>query len=341
MSDAPTLLHNLNKECIFLVWGPPSHGPRSRVLAKELSIDQLHYIYLTTKRGFLSAPFKYTYQAIKTLQLLFSKRPRFVFVQSPPGLAPLFVYIYAALTKSYYLIDAHSGAFFFPLWTRPRWLYSFLARNALTTIVTNEHLQQIVADWGGHSFILRDIPTTFPQLNPYPMNGSFNVVVVNTFSIDEPVDEIIAAATGLKNVHFYITGKKKMAKPTLLDQVPSNVHFTDFLPDDKYYGMLKSCDAVMCLTTENHTMQRGACEALSLGKPIITSDWPLLREYFCKGTVHVANTSQDIYEGVLAMIENHEMYRIGIMELQQDQQREWHEKITQLSKLMHEALKSQ
>ena len=33
-------------------------------------------------------------------------------------------------------------------------------------------------------------------------------------------------------------------------------------------------DGILALTTHDHTMQRGACEAVSLGVPIITSDWP-------------------------------------------------------------------
>jgi glycosyltransferase involved in cell wall biosynthesis len=327
----------LSRQCLFLVWGPPSHGPRSQVLARELNIEQLHFIYLTTKRGLLSAPFKYTFQAVKTLLLLFSKRPKFVFVQSPPGFAPLVVYIYAALSKSHFLVDAHSGAFLYPYWTHPKWLYRLLARKAVTTIVTNEYFQKIITDWGGHSLILRDIPTTFPKGSPYPMNGDFNLVVVNTFSVDEPLDEIIAAAAGLKHVKFYITGKKKMAKPALLDQAPGNVQFTDFLPNDKYYGLLESSDAILCLTTQDNTMQRGACEALSLGKPIITSDWPLLREYFRKGTIHVANNSKGITDGVLNMIENHEIHQRGIKELQVEQQQEWQEKLTLLRLLIHQA----
>jgi hypothetical protein len=108
-------LLNLPYKAAFLVWGPPSHGPRSRILAGELGIGAPHYLYSSTQRGMLSAPLRYSYQAMKTLQVLFRERPRLVFVQSPPSFAVLFVYLYCALSGAKYLIDAHSAAFH-PIW---------------------------------------------------------------------------------------------------------------------------------------------------------------------------------------------------------------------------------
>jgi glycosyltransferase involved in cell wall biosynthesis len=330
-------LLNLPYKAAFLVWGPPSHGPRSRILAGELGIGAPHYLYSSTQRGMLSAPARYSYQAVKTLQVLFRERPRLVFVQSPPSFAVLFVYLYCALSGAKYLIDAHSAAFH-PIWLRPAGLIRFLARRAITTMVTNEHFQQMIQGWGAHSFVLRDIPTTFDQNGEYPLNGKFNVVVVNTFSQDEPLDQVLAAAKNLPEVEFHITGKKKMAAPETLAQASANVHFTDFLPDASYYGLLNAAQTVMCLTTRNHTMQRGACEALSLGKPIITSDWPLLQTYFHRGTVHVANTSEAIQQGVRQMQANYPLYQAEIKALQLEQQQEWQEKVTLLMNLIQTSL---
>ena len=103
----------------------------------------------------------------------------------------------------------------------------------------------------------------------------------------------------------------------------SNVHFTNFLPNDKYYSLLHSVQAVMCLTTRDSTMQRGACESLAIGKPIITSNWPILQEYFYLGAVHVSNTPEGIRQGVLTLKEQYELYLCQIQELQISQRREW------------------
>jgi len=322
------------KDALFLVWGPPSHGPRSQVFARELGIRELHFVYSTTRRGFLSALVKYPPQAVKTLSLLFSKKPKLVIVQSPPSLAVLFVYLYCAMTGAKYIVDAHSAAFS-RTWLRPLWLTKHLARKAITTIVTNEHFQQMIQNWGANSFVLHDIPTVFPRSSDaYPVGGEFNVVVITTFAPDEPIDEILSGAAQVPDVHFYVTGRKKNAPMGVVERAAPNVHFTDFLPNDAYYSLLESVQAVMCLTTRDHTMQRGACEALWMGKPIVTSDWKLLREYFRDGTVHVMNSSDAIARGVREMMNNRQTYAKGIVTLQSDRRHEWHEKISALTNLI-------
>lgn len=332
-------MHNLHtslfdkSKSMFIVWGPPSYGPRSRVFARELGIDA-YFIYLTLKKGFFSGIYKYPYQAIKTLALLFTKRPKLVIVQSPPSFAVFFVYLYCLLTGSEYIVDAHSAAFS-RLWLYPLWLTKHLARKAVTTFVTNEHFQHMIQNWGAHSFILHDIPTTFSRAEEnYPLDGEFNVVVINTFSPDEPLEQVLSAAAKVPDVHFYVTGRKGGADLELLTEITSNIHFTDFLPNDTYYALLGSVQAVMCLTTRDHTMQRGACEALWMGKPIITSDWNLLREYFQDGTIHVNNSSDAIVEALNEMRKNRSQYENGILDLQSKRRLEWQEKIEALTDLM-------
>ena len=338
MSSDTSSFAQLRDQTLFMVWGPPSHGPRSQVFARELGIKEIHFVHSTTKRGLLVAPYKYSYQAIKTLILLFQKRPRVVFIQSPPSFAVLFVYLYCMLTNSRYVVDAHSDALMSPYWTRPKWLHRFLARKAVSTIVTNEHFQEMLTRQGAHAFILRDIPTTFPEGGSFPLNGDFNVVVVNTFAADEPLAEILSAADELEGVQFYVTGKKSRAGENFPKSYPGNVHFTDFIPNEAYYALLTGSQAVMCLTTRNHTMQRGACEALSLGKPIITSQWPLLETYFNKGTVHVDNSVNGIRQGVETMRGAYGRYQTEIKQLQTEQQEEWQSKITLLTELIQQSL---
>jgi len=329
---------DLSPDALFLVWGPPQLGPRSQVFARELGISELHFVHSSLRRGSFTALFRYAYQAFQTLRLLFHKRPRIVFVQSPPSWAILFVYIYCALTGRRYVIDAHSAAFQHAYWTRPAWLHAFLARRAVATIVTNETFARLIEKRRAAAFILRDIPTRFPRAASYPLNGRFNIAVVNTFSPDEPLTEILEAAAGLEDVQFYVTGKKSSTSREFLASAPANVHFTDFLPDASYYALLASCHAVMCLTTRDDTMQRGACEALSLGRPIITSNWALLKSYFAHGTVHVANSSSSILRGVWEMRANYRQYEAGIRRLQHLQREEWQSKLEALCRVLRTSL---
>lgn len=325
---------------LFLVWAAPTHGSsRSREFSNEIGISDLHYVYTPLRHSFVTAPVRYLYQALQTLWLLFKKRPRVIFVQSPPSFAVFFVYLYCLFTRSFYIVDAHSGAFDLAIWKYPKWLYRVLARKALATIVTGEHYQKVVKSWGGNSIVLKDPVTTYP-LAEYPLTGSFNLTVVNTFSSDEPLEEVLKTASDLKEVRFYITGKKSTADARLIAQAPSNVTFTDYLPNEMYYGLLKSSDAIMCLTTSNHTLQCGACEALSLARPIITSDWPLLREYFSQGTVYVPNTSEGIRLGVMEMQKNYDHYLSGIQELNRIHKQNWQSQVKDLIKLIKQSTES-
>lgn len=323
---------------IFLVWGTPDQGPRSKVLAQRLGIE-LHFIHTSLPRGAFYALIRYPIQAVMTLQLLLQRRPRVVFIQNPPPAAVVCVCFYCALAKAGYIIDAHSSAFSSQRWvTPPLWIKKLLARRAIATIVTNEHWKETVNQWGGQAIIIQDIPATFPAEGEFPMRGKFNVAFVNTFSEDEPLENFLEAAFALPEVQFYVTGKIKAKDAALVSSAAPNVHFTNFLSDESYYALLRSVDAVICLTTRDHTMQRGACEALSLGKPIITSDWTVLREYFRKGTVHVDNSIEGIRLGVLQMKDRHRSYQGEIEELQQEQQAEWQENVNPLNQMIEEFL---
>ncbi|HET6597172.1 MAG TPA: glycosyltransferase [Anaerolineales bacterium] len=238
------------------------------------------------------------------------------------------------MTNSRYVIDAHSDAFQRGIWTRPTWLYDWVTRNAALTLVTDHFFRTMIEQKGGQAMVLRD-PVESTPLSPVQRKEQFSVTVVNTFARDEPLDAVLQAAADLPDVRFSVTGKRSRANPDLLQQAPSNVVFTDFLPDEAYYQLLRSSHAVMSLTTRDHTLQCGACEALSLERPIITSDWPLLREYFCRGTVHVDNTPDGIRRGIESLKQDYKRYEEGVVELRQMRRQEWQQQSAELADLIY------
>lgn len=333
MQPSSVIPQELRTESLFMVWGPPSHGPRSRVFASELGIP-IEFIFSTRRRGMLVAPWKYTYQAARTVRVLMRRRPSLLFVQSPPSFAVLAAWIYSVVSGGRFVIDAHSGAFLSPHWERPRWLRRFLARRALSTIVTNERFAEEIREWGGTASVLRDIPTIFPVGDAIPRDERFTVMVVSTYAADEPLEEIVEAARRLPDVHFLVTGNPERADSAIVARAPGNVEFTGFIPEEVYYATMDEADAVLCLTTRDNTMQRGACEALSMGRPIITSDWELLRSYFSQGTVHVHATADAIAEGVRRMRSEHERMTAEIRDLQRRQHEEWIDASDALARLI-------
>lgn len=304
---------------LFIGWAP--HDRRSEQLAEKLGVE-LHMLNRLKHRSPWHAPLKYPWLALDTWQLLNEVRPEVVFVQNPPPLLALVVWLFSLKHPLALIIDHHTAAFGWAwFWILPA--QKFLARQAKLNIVTHTHWQKLIESWGGEAMILDDVPTQFPAGNPYPVNGQANIAVICSFAPDEPLETIVATATNLPHVRFYITGDSRRAPKSLLAQIPANVTFTGFLPDDDYFGLLRSVDAVMVLTTRDFTNQRGACEAVWLGQPLIISDWPILKTLFNLGTVHVPNTVAGIEVGVLKALENVSTLSQEMLQLQEARRKAW------------------
>ena len=67
-------------------------------------------------------------------------------------------------------------------------------------------------------------------------------------------------------------------------------------------------------------MQRGGYEAVALGKPLITSHWPLLREVFGRGTIHVDNSSEAIASAIQTIQAEPPSWRREMVMLRQERE---------------------
>ena len=324
-------------ELVFISWA--EHCNRSDSIAKRLG-GKSYLIYSPFWGSrYLTAGFKYLSQSVKTLRVLLRDRPIMVLVMTPPVIACIPVWIYCKLTGARYSIDAHTSAFVDKPWKSMRFVHRFFSTHAAVTLVTSEFLAQIVRSWHGNAKIVRDVPVCFAEPRHRQLNGSVNMVFISTFTRDEPLRPFLKAARQVPDVHFYVTGRLKDAPLALLKEAPPNVTFTDFLSDSDYVGLLLASDAAICLTTADHTMQRGAYEAIYLSRPVITSDFPLLHEAFSKGAVFVSSAPDDIVRGIYEMKMNLTRYRREAEELRRAKLECWSGVANELKKLF--GLKSQ
>jgi glycosyltransferase involved in cell wall biosynthesis len=306
---------------VFISWAP--FCSRSDSIAAHLGGRSFMVYAPGFGSRYLTVLFKYFWQTLKTLRILFGERPSAVFVMTPPVIACFPVWLYSRLTGTSYVIDAHTGAFLDTRWRPLLFLHRFFSRAARTTIVTNEYMRDVVLKWNAHATIVRDVPVRFAPPEPVKLDGACNMTLVATFTRDEPIELFFEAATELTDVHFYVTGNYRRADSRVLAAKPENVTLTGFVPDGQYVGLLLASDAVISLTTLDHTMQRGAYEAVYLGKPVITSNFELLRRHFCKGAVHVENTVASIVSGVQSMRENLQRLQVEVEELRRERLLEW------------------
>jgi glycosyltransferase involved in cell wall biosynthesis len=269
---------------------------------------------------------KYLAQAVSTWKILLRDKPDAVFVMSPPVIAGLVVLPYCAIRRIPFVVDAHTGAFVDRRWRHFQWLQHWLCRKATTTIVTNAHLQQLLASHGADSTSLPDVPVKYPGTDTPFEKSAFTVAVICSFDYDEPVDVILDAARALPDVRFLVTGDPGRVEVRGLT-LPANLSLTGFLDNAAYGSLLRNADVVMALTTGQHKMLRAAYEAIYQGTPIIISESPMLRQEFGSGGMLVDNTVESITGAVRQMQRDMDRYRREALDLRLIKERRWAENL--------------
>jgi hypothetical protein len=296
---------------------------RSDHTARELG-GRSHMVY-AGKYGSRAATIvlKYAEQWRATARILEAEAPDAVCVMTPPLFAALPAFLYARRRNAIVVLDAHTAAFAHPRWKHFQWAQRAMCRRAATTIVHNEHTASIVRGWGGHATIVGDVPVLFERIEPFSKPAGMSIAVVCSFNYDEPLPEIIDAAAVLPDVRFFVTGNPKHLASDLKARMPPNMTLTGFLSTEAYGGLITGADAVLTLTTRNHTMLRAAYESIYQGTPVIVSDWPLLRQAFPEGAAHVDNSKESIVRGVRALQNDLAGYREGAARLRTLKQQRW------------------
>jgi len=280
---------------------------------------------------------KYVPRALACFWTLITRRPRLVFASNPPTFAPLIVWIYCLIFNARYCMDSHTSAFDRVRWLRLMPLHAFLARRAIWAATTNDELTERVNAMGAPGISVTDIPFEFPQAS-YPVNDGFTIAVVSSFDDDEPVAEIFEAARSLSEITFYVTGNPKKCPEQLKESCPKNVTLTGYLSNDDYVGLLRSVSAIMVLTTNDLTMQRGGSEAISVERPLITSDFQMLRDVFHKGTVHIDNSPGQLVDAITQMQGDLPRYESEIAEMKRERDSWWKEMRAELLQRIDTAL---
>lgn len=330
-------MYNSNKKIIYISWS--KHSQVSDTMAYYLGAKSYCISYFKRQLT-IFAPLKYILATFKTIFLLQKNKPDIVFVQNPPVFAVLAVWIYCLLYKSQYVVDSHSGVFTLKRWAIFLWLYRYLSKRALVNLLHNEPLKKVVSNWGAQAITLEPGPMKMKTDGQYPLLKGFNVVVVSTYSEDEPISEVINAAKHLPNINFYITGSLKKAPKNIINNIQQNIVLTDFISPNEYGALLKGCDVVVCLTKNDNTMQSGALEALELGRPIITSDWNILQNYFYKGTIHIDNTAVSLEMAIEKIRKNHSYYLKEVNNLREECHASWARRFSKLLEILNETQNS-
>jgi glycosyltransferase involved in cell wall biosynthesis len=238
--------------------------------------------------------------ALRTLKLLFRRKPAILFVQNPSLVLTTLVILTRRLFGYYLVVDAHNEG------VRPfarrgrfvRWLTRRALSRADATIVTNTALAKDVKAEGGRPLVLPDrLPEPVLQARTQVEHERPLLVVISSFHPDEPVAAIIAAATMLPDVHFAFTGDARRF-PCKGAVLPRNVQLTGYLTEKAFWRLLSQATVVCDLTLKPDCIVCGAYEALALAKPMVLSDNPATREIFGSAAVLTDNGPKSIARAV-------------------------------------------
>lgn len=265
----------LGHRALFVSW--IRHHGRSEDLATALGAECAFAAVgrLTDRR---TVVFRHGWQALQTLRLLASRRPRVLVVMAPPALLVLLGLLWSRLTGARLVVDAHSKAAVGGTWS------ARLAAHADLVLVTLPDLAQGFP----RALALHDAPGGAVDA---PMHDE--VVFPASWYDDEPLDEVLAAARALPAVRFALTGRA----PAGLD-VPSNVRLTGFLVRPEFLALVAGAPLVMALTTREHTMQQAAYEAIAAGRPVVASDTAALRSYLGDAAVYAGDLAGAVGAGL-------------------------------------------
>jgi glycosyltransferase involved in cell wall biosynthesis len=148
-------------------------------------------------------------------------------------------------------------------------------------------------------------------------------VYVTSFDRDEPIDVMIDAARRLPSVGFRMTGNPARAARVLPPELPPNLRLTGFLDTPAYGALLQHAGVVVALTTDDHTMQRGAYEATYQGTPVIVSNFAILREAFDEGAIQIDNTPDALVTAILRIRDHRNEYGQAAQRLRQRKYQRW------------------
>ncbi len=285
---------------MFLSW-IRYHG-RSAALSEALGLPA---VWLPREGP---APWAYLKNAARTFREVRQRRPAVIGLMLPP-LPALIAVLLAHPRRTKVLADLHSGVFLNPRW---RWCLGItlhLLARGHCAVVTNEELAAVCRGAGVRTFVLHDLLTAPAGQAPSrtPSAGTRSLIVVPlSYANDEPVEQILQAATLLPDVQFALTGD---APARFRARALQNLSFTGRLDFASYTALLRSSDAVLALTTRDLTMQRAGYEALQAGVPVITSAFTPLRRYFGSAAVFTEPTPHAISDAVQTALRDNELLR--------------------------------
>ena len=223
------------------------------------------------------------------------KRPSAVVVTTPPVFAPMVAWAWCALHRVPLVVDCHTGAFRDPRWRWARPLHRLFLKRALAALAHTDADKELLGEWGVPAILLPDdLPGPTDALMLPRSTRLPRVLVAGSFDQTEPVAAVMAAARLVPHLELRLTGDPRRLTSGLRRRTPRNIVLTGYLDYPRFLGEMLAADVVAVFSEEANTMSRAAFEAVGLGRPLVASNQPGLRERFGPAGLFTANRPEAI-----------------------------------------------
>lgn len=302
-----------------------AHHRRSEELGQALGAE-LHFI--SSDKSFL--PFRYLEQWRVTRRSLRGVTPTVIQVMQPPAIALACIGTCRRLRASIIVGDLHTGVFTDPKWRWASGLILGLLRRRGFAVVPNEELAEICRKEGVDACVSYCFISHKCLANKRP-NSSGHILVPLAYSFDEPIDEIMNAASRLPQYEFIFTGN---APEDIRARAPRNIRFPGYVSKADYLRLRAGASLILALTTHEMTMQSAGFEALSDALPLVTSPSRVLRNFFGDSAIYTIADGEAIGHAIQHAIVNHSDY-CERMSVRRDQQ--LHDQVTLIAAVKKKA----
>jgi glycosyltransferase involved in cell wall biosynthesis len=318
------------QKIVFIEWS--KYNSRGASLSSKINARMFFIGKANIYNNAFISLLTYIPKSIKNIKILLHEKPDVIIITNTIWVIAFVNYFYSKLFGIKLILDSHSCAFDHTFFKYPLFLSKYFAKKSFLSIVTNETHYTLLNNIGANSIVINDIPFEENLITneKIDLSEKFNICYVCTFAEDEPYLEVLKAVENMDEVIIYVTGnyQKIGLEPSLFP----NVKFLGFVSNEEYRLYMNNVDAIMTLTTREDTMQRAGSEAISVRKPLITSNTKMLRETFHKGTVYVGDTSSEILKGIVEMKKDRQSFSREMAELQSERKENFFDKLDKINK---------
>jgi glycosyltransferase involved in cell wall biosynthesis len=314
------------KRGIFVVWGPFGH--RMDELSQIAGGLRVNITLLYGPR--YAAPLRYFFLFFKTLILLITKDPEYVYAQNPPVFCPLTCLIYCSIFGKRLFIDHHSLWSVKTVYGIAGKIIGFIERFCSIASRGNSAPHSIWAEkikrMGAKVIVIHD----FVEKNTFSRDESLrNEISVSKYiAISshgghplERIEDEIKSVSGIKDVTLIITGpEEKLSSRLSKIKLPENVRYVGFLPMEKYLRLKASCDFALNITDEPFTLSHVLFEYVASSLAVISSKQDVVYSVFGDSFLYTESSPEKIREKINFLI-----YNGKLLEYRKRSEEKWYE----------------